>query len=87
MIRSKFRNKFLKNSSVNNKKACNKESNFSSGLLGKTKKEYLKLDVNNMVDDRRLFKTVKKIFEISNLILKVQVLFKKCDGFKRSEDS
>ena len=62
MVRLKFKNKFLKNRSVNNKKAYNKESNFSSGLSGKTKKEYSNLDVNNMVDDRRLYKTVKEYF-------------------------
>ena len=62
MVRLKFKNKFLKNRSVNNKKGYNKESNFSSRLSGKTKKEYSNLDVNNMVDDRRLYKTVKEYF-------------------------
>ena len=38
MIRSKFRYKFLKNRSVNNKKSYTNERNFSFGLLGKTKK-------------------------------------------------
>ena len=60
-IRSIFRNKFLKNRSVNNKKTY-KESSFSPGLLEKTKKDYLNLNVNGMVDDRRLYKTVKKTF-------------------------
>ena len=62
MVRLKFKTNFLKNRSVNNKKGYNKESNFSSGLSGKTKKEYSNLDVNNMMDDRRLYKTVKEYF-------------------------
>ena len=63
MCRSKLRNKFLKQRSVNNKKAYNKQRNFCTNLLRKTKKTYYSnLDTKNVVDNKKFWKTVKKFF-------------------------
>ena len=63
MVRSKLRKKLLKSRSKINKKACNKQRNKCASLLRKTKKAYYSnLNVKDIVDNRKFWKTVKSFF-------------------------
>ena len=60
---SKLRNKFLKSRSLSDKKAYNKRRNACVNLLRKTKKQYYStLNVKNIVDNKKFWKTVKMYF-------------------------
>ena len=60
---SKLRNKFLKSRSLSHKKAYNKRRNACVSLLRKTKKQYYStLNVKNIVDNKKFWKTVKMYF-------------------------
>ena len=63
MVRSKLRKKFLKSRSENDKKAYNKQKNKCVSLLRKTKKSYyLNLNVKDVVDNKKIWKTIKSFF-------------------------
>ena len=60
MLRTKLRNKFLKNRSNENKKNCVKQRNHCVSLLRKMKREYYSnLDEKNVCDSKTFWKTVK----------------------------
>ena len=60
MARTRFRNKFLKNPSEQNKETYNKQRNYCVSLLRKDKKEYFaKLDEKNITDNKKFWHTVK----------------------------
>ena len=63
MIRSKLRNKLNKEKTLLSKTAYNKQRNFCTSLLRRTKKEYYgKLNPNNITDNKKFWKTVKPFF-------------------------
>ena len=63
MVRSKLGKKILKSRSKSDKKAYNKQRNKYVSLLKKTKKVYyLKLNVKDIVDNKKFWKTVKSFF-------------------------
>ena len=63
MVRSKLRKKFLKSRSKSDKKAYNKQRNKCVSLLRKTKKAYYSnLNVKDIVDNKKFWKTVKIFF-------------------------
>ena len=63
MVRSKLRKNFLKNKSESDKKAYNKQRNKCVSLLRKTKKAYYShLNVKDVVDNKKFWKTVKSFF-------------------------
>ena len=58
MLRTKLRNKFLKNRSNEKKKNCAKQQNHCVSLLRKTKREYYSyLDEKNICDNKTFWKT------------------------------
>ena len=60
MLRTKLRNKFLKNRSNENKANYVKQRNHCVSLLSKTKREYYSdLDEKNICDNKTFWKTVK----------------------------
>ena len=62
MLRTKLRNKFLKNRSNENKKNYVKQRNHCVSLLRKTKREYYSnLNEKNICDSKTFWKTVKPI--------------------------
>ena len=63
MVRSKLRKKLLKSRSKIKKKAYNKQRNKCVSLLRKTKKAfYSNLNVKDIVDNKKFWKTVKSFF-------------------------
>ena len=63
LVRSKVRKKFLKSRSKSDKKAYNKQRNKCVSLLRKTKKAYYSnLNVKDIVDNKKFWKTVKSFF-------------------------
>ena len=63
MLRSKLRKKFLKSRSIGNRKAYNKQRNACVKLLRDAKKTYYSnLDVKNVTDNKKFWKTVKTNF-------------------------
>ena len=63
MIRSKLRNKLNKEKSLSAKIAYNKQRNFCTSLLRRTKREYYsKLNPNDIIDNKKFWKTVKPFF-------------------------
>ena len=60
MQRTRFRNKFLKNPTDQNKLIYNKQRNFCVSLLRKEKKEYFaKLNEKDITDNKKFWHTVK----------------------------
>ena len=60
MDRSRLRNKFFRNKSVENKKAYNKQRNYIVSLLQKSKREYCNsLDLKKIIDNEKFWKSVK----------------------------
>lgn len=58
MIRSKLRNRFLKSRFLSDKNTSNKQRNAFVSLLRKTKKQYYsKLNVKDIVDNKKTWKT------------------------------
>ena len=63
MVRSKLRKKFLKSRSKSDKIAYNKQRSKCVNLLSKTKKAYYSnLNVKDIVDSKKSWKTVKNFF-------------------------
>ena len=63
MVRSKLRKKFFKSRSESDKKASNKEINKCVSLLGETKRAYYShLNVKDVVDNKKFWKTTKSFF-------------------------
>ena len=63
MVMSKLRKKFLKSRAKSDKKAYNKQRNKCVSLLRKTKKAYYSnLNVRDIVDNKKFWKTVKSFF-------------------------
>ena len=58
-----LRNKFLKNRSESDRVCYNKQQNFCVSLLRKTKKDYYgNLNQQDVIDNKKLSKTVKPFF-------------------------
>ena len=63
MIRSNLRQKFYKSRSESDKKTYNKQKNKCVSLLRKTKKAYYSnLNVKDVVDNKKFWKTIKSFF-------------------------
>ena len=63
MYRSRLRDKYLRNSSEENKLAFNKQRNICTSLLRKEKKSYFEnLDTSQITDNKMFWKTIKPIF-------------------------
>ena len=63
MLRSKLRNKYLTEKSYEAILLHKKQRNVCVSLLKKAKKEYYEnLDLHNVTDTRRFWKTVKPVF-------------------------
>ena len=63
MNRSRLINKYLRNSSEENKLAYNKQRNICTSLLRKEKKSYFEnLDTSHITDNKMFWKTVKPMF-------------------------
>ena len=62
MHRTRFRNKYLRNKTDENKRKSKKQRNYCVSLLRKTKREYYSnLDVKNITDNKTFWKTVKRL--------------------------
>ena len=62
-IRTRLRNKFLKNRAKSNRVSYNKQQNFCVSLLRKTKKDYYgNLNEKDVIDNKMFWKTVKPLF-------------------------
>ena len=67
MIRSRFRNNFLRNPTKLNKIEYNKQRNYCLNLLRKEKKKYYNnLDLNLITDNKQFWKTMKPFFSEKN---------------------
>ena len=63
MNRSRLRNKYLRNSSEENKLAYNKQRNICTSLLRKEKKSYFEnLDTSRITDNKMFWKIIKPMF-------------------------
>ena len=63
MVKSKLRKKFLKSKPKSDREACNKQRNKCVSLLRKIKKAYYSnLNVKDIVDNKKFWKTVKNFF-------------------------
>ena len=63
MNRSRLKNKYLRNSSEEDKLAYNKQRNICTSLLRKEKKSYFEnLDTSHITDNKMFWKTIKPIF-------------------------
>ena len=80
MVRSKLRKKFLKSRSESDKKAYNKQRNKCVSLLRKTKKAYYSnLNVKDIVDNKKFWKTVKSFFSDKSNNFENIFLIEKCN--------
>ena len=59
MKRSKLESKYVKNKTSENLKSYKKQRNFCSKLYKKERKKYERLDLNNVTDNKKFWKTVK----------------------------
>ena len=63
MNRSRLRNKYLRNSSEENKLAYNKQRIICTSLLRKEKKSYFEhLDTSHITDNKMFWKTIRPMF-------------------------
>ena len=63
MHRKKLRNRYVKSRTEDNLKAFKKQRNFCVKLLRKTKSDYCRnLDLGDLADNRKFWKTVKPVF-------------------------
>ena len=68
MIRSRLRNCYLKNKTINNQIAYKKQRNYCVGLLKRTKRDYYgNLDEKNNCDNKIFWKTVKPLLSNKNI--------------------
>ena len=71
MTRSRFRNKFLKNPTKDNRIIYNKQRNYCVNLLRKEKKKYYNnLDLKLIIDNKQFWKTIKPLFSDKHNISK-----------------
>ena len=67
MERTRFRNRFLKDPTDENRLAFTRQRNFSVSLLRKEKKQYfVKLNEKNIADNRKFWQTVKPFLSEKN---------------------
>ena len=67
MERTRLRNKFLKNPTIENKLAYTKQRNFCVSLLRKVKREYFaNINEKNIIDNRKFWQTVKPFLSEKN---------------------
>ena len=59
MERSELESKYVKNKTSENLKSYKKQRNFCSKLYKKERKKYERLDLNNVTDNKKFWKTVK----------------------------
>ena len=60
MHRTRFRNKYLRNKTDENKRKYTKQRNYCVSLLRKSKREYdINLDVKNITDNKTFWRAVK----------------------------
>ena len=60
MHRTRFRNKYLRNKTVENKRKYTKQRNYCVSLLRKSKREYdINLDVKNITDNKTFWRAVE----------------------------
>ena len=63
MHRKRLRNKYIKSRTEENLKAFKKQRNFCAKLLRRTKSDYYRnLDLGDLTDNRKFWKTVKPVF-------------------------
>ena len=63
MLRTKLRNKFLKQKTTETRSAYNKQRNICVSILRKAKRSYFEnLDIKNLSDNRKFWGTVKPLF-------------------------
>ena len=63
MLRSRFRNIFLKEKSLESKKAYNKQCNIRVEMVKKAKKEHFQnISLSEITDNRKFWKTVSPLF-------------------------
>ena len=63
MLRTKLRNKFLKQKTTESRSAYNKQRNVCVSILRKAEKSYFEnLDIKNLSDNRKFWGTVKPLF-------------------------
>ena len=75
MNRSRFKNRFLKNPNKENELKYKKQRNYCVGLLKKEKKKYFSsLNIDNITNNKKFWKTVKPFFSEKNIINKKIVL-------------
>ena len=63
MLRTKLRNKFLKQKTTETRSAYNKQRNICVSILRKAKRSYFEnLDIKNLSDNRKFWGTIKPLF-------------------------
>ena len=63
MLRTKLRNKFLKQKTTETRSGYNKQRNICVSILRKAKRSYFEnLDIKNLSDNRKFWGTVKPLF-------------------------
>ena len=63
MKRTRLKNKFIKYRCERNKRTYNEQRNLCVSLVRKAKKEYFdNLDLRNVTDNKKFWKTVKPLF-------------------------
>ena len=66
-LRTRFRNRFLKNPTDENRLVFTRQRNFCVSLLRKEKEQYFaKLNVKNITDNRKFWQTVKLFLSEEN---------------------
>ena len=87
MIRSRLKNLFRKNKTIENWEKYKKQRNYCVNLLRKTKKSYLsKLNVKDISDNKRFWKTIKPFFNDKGLNTN-KILLKENDDLISDESS
>ena len=85
MLRTKLRNKFLKQKAKETRSAYNKQRNICVRILRKAKRSYFEnLDINNLSDSRKFWGTVKPLFS-NKVRLNDYITLKENDLLIRSE--
>ena len=77
MLRSKFRNIFLKNRTGENRRFYSKQRNLCVALLRKSKREYFgNLDEKMICDNKKFYYQIKLFLLKKSLLLKITILLK-----------
>ena len=70
MKRSELESKYVKNKTSENLKSYKRQRNIYSKLLKKERQKYYeRLDLNNVTDNKKFWKTVKQFFCLTKLPL------------------